>query len=109
MKPITREWIDKAEGDFAVATTIMSSRKSRIHDAVCFHCQQCVEKMMKARLCEDSVSFPKTHDIEVLLNLLMPAYPLWAALLPLAKTSALMPLISATLEMPLPQSRPSRR
>ncbi|MFN0078047.1 MAG: HEPN domain-containing protein [Prosthecobacter sp.] len=85
MKPLSLEWIGKAEGDYAVAMTVMRSRKSRIHDAVCFHCQQCVEKMLKARLCEDGVSFPKTHDIEVVLNLLLPAYPLWAALLPLAK------------------------
>ena len=49
---------------------------------VCFHCQQSVEKYPKARLEEAAISFPKTHDLENLLMLLLPLEPLWSALIP---------------------------
>ena len=44
MKPLTLEWIEKAEGDFLVASQIMKRSKHRVLDAACFHCQQTVEK-----------------------------------------------------------------
>ena len=37
MKPITTEWVAKAEGDFLVASQIMRRRKHRVLDAACFH------------------------------------------------------------------------
>jgi HEPN domain-containing protein len=86
MKPLTRDWVEKAEGDFLVATQIMRRRKNRVLDAACFHCQQSVEKYFKARLCEAGLSFPKTHDLVVLLNLLVGVEPLWSSLLPAAHT-----------------------
>jgi HEPN domain-containing protein len=45
-----KEWIAKAEGDFTVACREMRARKSPNYDAACFHCQQCIEKLMKALL-----------------------------------------------------------
>jgi HEPN domain-containing protein len=39
---------------------------------VCFHCQQAVEKYLKALLQELSLAFPKTHDFEKLLDFLVP-------------------------------------
>ena len=36
MKPITAEWVAKAEGDFLVASQIMRRRKHRVLDATCF-------------------------------------------------------------------------
>jgi HEPN domain-containing protein len=51
MKPLTRERVEKAEGDFQVAAQIMRRRKQRVFDAACFHAQQTVEKYFKARLC----------------------------------------------------------
>ena len=78
MKASTREWIEKAEGDFLVASQIMKRSKDRVLDAACFHCQQTVEKYFKARLVEAGVGFPKTHDLVVLLNLILSLEPLWA-------------------------------
>ena len=77
MKPLTAEWVEKAEGDFLVAAQIMRRRKQRVLDAACFHCQQTVEKHFKARLCEAGIVFPKTPDLVALLNLLLPLEPLW--------------------------------
>jgi HEPN domain-containing protein len=48
MKQITREWIEKAEGDFATAEREAAVDQSPNYDAVCFHTQQCAEKYLKA-------------------------------------------------------------
>src|SRR5436190_24348899 len=78
MKASTREWITKAEGDFFLASTAMKSRSRLVPDGICFHCQQCVEKYLKARLVEAGISPPKTHDLSDLLTHLLPIEPLWA-------------------------------
>jgi hypothetical protein len=44
MKPITREWIDKAEGDFAIMEREGRAQKQRNHDGICFHAKQYAEK-----------------------------------------------------------------
>jgi HEPN domain-containing protein len=80
MKAATRDWIEKAEADFLAAVDLARRRKLPLHDMVCFHCQQSAEKYLKARLEEGAVNFPKTHDLENLLTLLLPLEPLWAAL-----------------------------
>ncbi len=85
MKPLTQEWIIKAEGDFVVAAQIMRRRKQRVYDAACFHAQQAVEKYFKACLCEAGIVFPKTHDLVALLKLLLPREPLWVTFLPNAQ------------------------
>lgn len=38
-------------------------------DAVCFHCQQFVEKLLKALLTRHGVEAPKTHDLRRLIQL----------------------------------------
>ena len=80
MKPITREWVDKAEGDFAIANREVEIKTNPNYDAVCFHCQQCAEKYLKARLQEADVYFGKTHDLSALLDLLLTIEPTWNAL-----------------------------
>jgi HEPN domain-containing protein len=52
MKPMTAEWVAKAEGDFAMVERESHARKNPNYDGVCFHAQQCAEKYLKARLCE---------------------------------------------------------
>jgi HEPN domain-containing protein len=80
MKPITREWIEKAEGDFRSAQLELRVRHLPNYDLVCFLSQQCAEKYFKGRLAEASISFPKTHDLVALLKLLQPVEPLLASL-----------------------------
>lgn len=38
-------------------------------EAVCFHCQQYVEKLLKAVLTRDGIEAPKTHDLRRLIQL----------------------------------------
>ena len=68
MKPITSEWVEKAEGDFATAQRELDAADHPNYDAVCFHAQQCIEKYLKAFLQEADISFRKTHDLSELLN-----------------------------------------
>ncbi|NLF85534.1 MAG: HEPN domain-containing protein [Lentisphaerae bacterium] len=77
MKPLTHEWIAKAEGDFAIVERENRVRKNPSHDGVCFHAQQCAEKYLKARLCEADIRFGKIHDLQALLELVLPVEPLW--------------------------------
>src|SRR5437016_5533679 len=86
MKPLTQEWVDKAEGDFVCVKRELSARKAPNYDAACFHAQQCAEKYFKARLQEVSISFSKIHDLEVLLKQIYSVEPLWTFLMPAAKT-----------------------
>lgn len=45
-----REWLKKAEEDFAGALHLSRRRKKPLPDLVCFHCQQAAEKFLKAFL-----------------------------------------------------------
>ena len=78
MNPLTLEWVQKAEGDYAVAQQVQQGQNP-IHDAICFHAQQCIEKYLKAWLQEANIPFPRTHDLQELLELIVPTLPIWNA------------------------------
>ena len=44
MKPLTREWVEKAENDWGSLNREIRARKNPNYDAACFFAQQCVEK-----------------------------------------------------------------
>lgn len=69
MRPIVREWVLKADGDFSTARRELGARKQPNYDGVCFHSQQCAEKYMKALLQNANIGFPKTHNLVALLEL----------------------------------------
>lgn len=77
MKPLTAEWVAKAEADFATAQRESRVRKNPNYDGICFHYQQCAEKYLKARLCEAGISFGKSHDLVVLLEQVLKVEPDW--------------------------------
>ena len=83
MKPGTWEWVEKADADFATAGRELRARRQPNYDAACFHAQQCVEKYLKARLVEAKIRFTKTHDLERLLDLILPREPMWETFRPL--------------------------
>lgn len=64
MNPLTAEWIEKASADLATAGREMRARKDPNYDAVCFHAQQCVEKLLQAALKETGRDFPE-HMISI--------------------------------------------
>lgn len=65
-----RRWVEKAEHDLRNAEYVLTLGEDCPTDTVCFHCQQCAEKYLKAILVSRGVAFPKTHDLVLLLNLL---------------------------------------
>ena len=63
------EWVEKAEADYKSAGALHRRRKEPLPDVVCYHCQQCVEKYLKAYLIAQGITPPRIHDLEDLLNL----------------------------------------
>jgi HEPN domain-containing protein len=45
-----------------------------VHDTACFCCQQTAEKYLKALLQELGLPVPRTHDVEEVLDLLLPSH-----------------------------------
>lgn len=80
MNPLTQEWIEIAEGDYATAGRELRARQAPNYDAACFHAQQCAEKYLKALLQEANIPFGKTHNLSGLLDLLLPVDPTWELL-----------------------------
>ena len=66
-KPVT-EWIEKAEEDFRAASSLQRLRRNPVHNAVCFHAQQCVEKYLKAILEKSGILVRKTHSLSILVD-----------------------------------------
>lgn len=77
MRPSTLEWIAKADADLLTARRELAARDHPNYDAAAFHAQQCAEKCLKARLVEDGLPFPRTHDLAVVLALVVPLEPSW--------------------------------
>jgi HEPN domain-containing protein len=78
MNETVSEWVAKAEGDFATARRELEADQAPNYDAVCFHAQQCVEKLMKGLLIHLGVVPPRTHDLAHLHRILARACPAWS-------------------------------
>src|ERR1051325_9241248 len=74
MRAATDEWVRKAEVDRVVAKRCARG-KTALHEAVCFHSQQCAEKYLKALLEELGLSVPKTHNLVGLVDKLLGDHP----------------------------------
>lgn len=61
-----KEWIDKANKDIKAVEKLKNEQD--ITEIVCFHCQQAVEKYLKALLIYNGEDIQKTHNIDFLLN-----------------------------------------
>jgi HEPN domain-containing protein len=65
-----KNWIIKAYEDYKIAAhELKLSEEEMVKSAVCFHCQQFVEKILKAYLILNEIKFGRTHDLKVLLEL----------------------------------------
>ena len=77
MTKIYLEWLEKAEGDYHTALRDYRARKFPNYDSACFHAQQCIEKYFKGYFQKQRVYFPKTHDLNALLDMLLSSQPSW--------------------------------
>jgi len=62
-----QRWLRKAHRDWSAARKILASQEPET-DVAAFHCQQAVEKMLKAYLLHRAVEFEKVHDLGRLLD-----------------------------------------
>jgi len=60
------EWMIKAEGDWEALEILQTRNSPGLRDAVVFHAQQCVEKLLKARLIQLGQPVDKIHDLAAL-------------------------------------------
>lgn len=78
MNATVKEWVAKAEGDYRTAERELRPTDTPNFDAVCFHAEQCVEKLMKALLIHLNAIPPRTHDLVALDRLLAPVCQNWS-------------------------------
>jgi HEPN domain-containing protein len=62
-------WLERARSDFQLGRVALTTPGVMCEDA-CFHAQQSAEKSLKALLTYLDIDFPRTHVLEVLLDLL---------------------------------------
>jgi HEPN domain-containing protein len=62
-------WLQRARSDLALGKAALHTPGVLPEDA-CFHAQQCAEKALKGLLSNHAIPFPRTHVLEVLLDLL---------------------------------------
>lgn len=77
MNDVIKEWLAKADGDFRTAQRELAAVEAPNLDAVCFHAQQCIEKLMKALLIARGELPPKTHDLVFLADTIFRDNPNW--------------------------------
>jgi len=62
MKKLVKDWLSLAEKDLKAAQIIVE-RDDDLTNVVCFHCQQCLEKLLKASLIANNEDVPRTHNL----------------------------------------------
>jgi len=68
---IARQWLAKARNDLLNADNNLAASEVP-YDTVCFHCQQAAEKLLKAYLVANGQPAPRTHDLLLLLERVLP-------------------------------------
>lgn len=76
MNELVKEWLAKSDADFRTAIREVDVTEGPNYDAVCFHAQQCIEKLFKAMLLSFETSPARVHDLNVLFNELQSHIPL---------------------------------
>lgn len=71
MKPIdmAKKFLEKAAQDEVLLDKVLEHREVA-DEIIGFHCQQAVEKILKALLAYNQIEFRKTHDLAELMDLL---------------------------------------
>lgn len=68
MKDGTKSWIAFADRDLEAAKSLL--KNEYVANIVLFHCQQCIEKCLKAILEEHEIQVPKIHSVVRLFGLI---------------------------------------
>lgn len=77
LTPLVEAWVRYAEEDWQDSQILAGAGgNSR---SICFHAQQCIEKLFKAELMRLRIAVPKTHSLRALSALLSEADSTWVA------------------------------
>lgn len=71
LRDTVRQWIAKADEDWWVVQ-VMTAQPSYPASLVCYHCQQYVEKLLKALLTAHGIESPRSHDLRRLIEMTSP-------------------------------------
>ena len=74
-----RQWLARAEVDWKTVE-VLAAHSDGPRESIAYHCQQYVEKLLKAFLTAHSIEAPRTHDVRRLVPLATPAAPELAGL-----------------------------
>ena len=61
MNETTKAWVEYALRDLETAEYLLNNK--RLANSVLFHCQQTVEKIIKAVLNEENIKIPRIHNV----------------------------------------------
>ena len=67
---IVKMWFRKAIEDLQAAKLLLSQNSESFWGPSVFHSQQAAEKAIKGFLAFNKIRFSKTHDLEILVNLI---------------------------------------
>ena len=67
-----QQWLARAQADWKTVE-VLAEHAGGPRESIAYHCQQYVEKLLKAFLTMHSVEAPRTHDIRRLVQLAVPA------------------------------------
>lgn len=82
LKAYIESWLNKAEHDLITAQRLLEIEPV-ILDNACFHCQQAMEKYLKAYLIYNGLDIERTHNIIALLDQCANFDPVFGAIDPL--------------------------
>lgn len=72
---IVNEWMRKAEEDWGVLQQLWNESGIQYPNATVFHAQQCAEKYLKAAIASFEEDPPRTHNLPLLLDILLALAP----------------------------------
>ena len=66
-KPLHQQWLERARSNLERSRIKRKSKYIKYED-ICYDCQQCVEKALKAFLVFNNIQFEWTHNIGILIK-----------------------------------------
>ncbi len=66
MKKQTDKWIKYAEDDLGISRNLFEN--TIFYNGCIYHCQQCMEKILKALLIELNIKIVKSHNLDIIFD-----------------------------------------
>jgi HEPN domain-containing protein len=74
-KDLVCEWLEHSKNDYISAKYLFEELWPRQINTSAYHCQQCVEKALKAYMVHMDIDPPYTHDLDILRDICNEAEP----------------------------------